>query len=261
MLWSAVKMVAGEEGTCILGPRDLATLAMLSVGTVHQARQDLLRLGLLEGELRRDPGHPSAVWHLRVPNMWTANHVWREEHPSLRERIAYKRARRQGAPADPLQEAELVWPPREARSAAERPRLPVERRGLPVERAGSGPERECSPGEAKKIHLDPIEKQGRSLDTTWKNALPELEMQFPRQVYDAWIRPLWPGGWYEGMEGARAVLFCPTSYVQEWCRDRLGPAIQRVVGGILGRPRLEIEYRVADEGRATDDEGRTTKDE
>lgn len=253
MLWSMIKMVAGEDGTCILGTRDLAVLAMLSVGTVHRARQDLLRLGLLEGELYRDPGYANAVWHLRVPDLWAANHAWRETHPSLRERIENKRAQQQYVPASHQEGAELAWPPRATRSAAEHARLPAERACSPVGRACAGPEQGGSPGEPKDIHIDPIEKQERSLDTPWKNALPELEMQLSRQVYDTWIRPLWPGGWHEGPEGARAVLFCPTSYIQEWCRDRLGPAIQRVVGGILGRPRLEIEYRVEDERRRTDD--------
>jgi hypothetical protein len=251
MLWSVIKMVAGEEGTCILGTRELAAMAMIGVATAHRARQDLLRLGLLEGQLCRDPGYPYAVWHLRVPDLWAANHAWREAHPSLRGRIENKRAQYQGAPADPQSGPQPEWPPRANRSEGEQLRSERERTCSEEERARSEGEPGCSAGERKDIHIDPIKKQERSLDTPWQSALPEFEMQFSRQVYDTWIRPLWPGGWYEGPEGARAVLFCPSSYIQEWCRDRLGPAIQRVVGGILGRPGLEIEYRVEDEGRPT----------
>ena len=77
-------------------------------------------------------------------------------------------------------------------------------------------------------------------------------MQFPGQVYNTWIRPLRPGGWHESPDGTRAVLLCPNVYVREWCRERLGLAIQRVLGGILERPGLEIEYRLAmDGGRPT----------
>jgi hypothetical protein len=226
---------------------------MIGVATAHQARQDLLRLGLLEGKLCRDPGYPHAVWHLRVPDLWAANHAWREAHPSLVERIEYKRARQQDALAAPHREAEPAWPPRAERSPAEQLRSGSERIRSQAERSGSASEPGCSAGERKDIHIDPIEKQERSLDTPWKNALAELKMQFSRQVYDTWLRPLLPGGWHEGPEGARAVLLCPTSYIQEWCRERLGPAIQRVVGGILGRPGLEIEYRLADDEQTPDD--------
>ena len=63
MLWTVIKMVAGEHGVCILGTRDLATLAMISVGAVHQARLDLIRLGLVVGRLHRDRGYSNEVWH------------------------------------------------------------------------------------------------------------------------------------------------------------------------------------------------------
>lgn len=63
-LWTAVKMVAGDAGECCLSTEDLATLAMMSAGKVSQCRQRLLAIGLLQGELRRDPGYPQPVWHL-----------------------------------------------------------------------------------------------------------------------------------------------------------------------------------------------------
>lgn len=264
-LWSAIKMVAGEEGTCILGTRDLAALAMLGTGTTHQAREDLLRLGLLQGELCRDPGYPHPVWHLRIPDLWGANRAWREAHPSLRERIAYKAAQkerlRRGTPEVPQEEAGAAWPPAEPGRSGERERSPGEQlrsEGEQIysegERICSEGERSCSEGEPKKNPvLDPKGKQGRSLDTIWENALAELAFQFPRATVDHYLRPLRPGGWQESPDGARAVLLCPTVYVQEWCRDCLDLAIQRVLGGILGRPELAIEYRLADEGRTTDD--------
>lgn len=270
VLWSVIKMVAGEEGTCILGTRDLAALAMLGVGTVHQARQDLLRLGLLEGELCRDPGYPNAVWHLRIPDLWAANHAWRKAHPSLRERIEYKRAHKEGAHEEGVQtepappgETESEWPPR---STPEGSRSAPERDCSGGESRGSGDECAGSAREPKDIPIiDPTKKQGGSLDTAWKNALAELELQLPGQVYSTWILPLRPGGWHperdcsgKGPDGSRAVLLCPNPYVQEWCRERLGVAIQRVLGGILGRPGLEIEYRLqtTDDGRWTTFDGR-----
>ena len=95
MLWAVIMMVAGENGVCILGTRDLATLSMLSVGTVHQARLDLMRLGLIVGRLHRDHGYPNEVWHLSIPDLWAANRAWREQHHSLRGRIELKRAQRE----------------------------------------------------------------------------------------------------------------------------------------------------------------------
>ena len=95
MLWTVIKMVAGEHGVCILGTCDLAALAMLGVGTVHQARLDLIRLGLIEGRLYRDRGYPNEVWHLSIPDLWAANRAWREQHHSLHERIELKRAQRE----------------------------------------------------------------------------------------------------------------------------------------------------------------------
>jgi hypothetical protein len=266
MLWSAIKMVAGDDGTCILGTRDLAALAMLSAGSVHKARQDLLRLGLLKGKLYRDPGYANPVWHLRIPDLWAANHAWREAHPSLEERIAYKRAQKQRAhdarpdtPDVPPEETGRTWPPSARREQVCSSREQVCSRDEQVcsrdERARSAPECARSCPETKDIHVfDPIEPKRRSLETAWKTALDELALQLPKPVLDHWIRPLRPGGWRKGPGGARAVLLCPNPYVQEWCRERLGLAIQRVLGGILGHPELEVEYRLADGGRRTTDE-------
>ena len=246
-LWSVIKMVAGEDGTCILGTRDLATLAMLSAGTVHYARQDLLRLGLLEGELCRDPGYANAVWHLRIPDLWAANHAWREAHPSLRERIDAKRAQRRERSGLP-QDVVPAWPPPAARSPHERAYSAPEYAHSSPESGHSGGESGHSGDETKKnLVLNPQGKRGTVLDTAWKNALVELEMQFSGQVYDAWIRPLLPSGWDHNC----AVLLCPNRYAQEWFRERLDVAIQRVLGGILGRSDLRIEYRLPDDGRQT----------
>lgn len=90
-LWLAVKMVAGEDGECYLSRDQLAMLAMMSAGKVSDCRDHLLSVGLLQGELRRDPGYPQPVWHLRVPDLWARNVKWREEiGDSLADRVAYK---------------------------------------------------------------------------------------------------------------------------------------------------------------------------
>lgn len=92
MAWNVVKDIAGEKGECYLSTEDLAILAKMSVGKFSQCRQALLEKGLLEGEVRRDPGYPQPVWHLRVPDLWARNIRHVEANPMLRERIAKARS-------------------------------------------------------------------------------------------------------------------------------------------------------------------------
>ena len=92
VLWDVVKMIAGEDGECMLATEDLAALAMMSVGKLVDCRKYLLKRGLLEGEIRRDPGYPQPVWHLRIPDLWQDNIAWRNElGHSLKDRIRYKK--------------------------------------------------------------------------------------------------------------------------------------------------------------------------
>jgi len=94
-LWNVVKMVAGEHSECYLSTEQLAALAMMSMGKVSNCRKYLIACGLLEGEIRRDPGYPQPVWHLKVPNLWPANVAWRTGlGDSLLARIEYKRTQK-----------------------------------------------------------------------------------------------------------------------------------------------------------------------
>jgi len=91
-LWYVVKMIAGDDGECYLSTEELAILAMMSVGKLVDCRTYLLEQGLLEGEIRKDPGYPQPVWHLRVPNLWPANITWRDDlGHALKGRISYKK--------------------------------------------------------------------------------------------------------------------------------------------------------------------------
>jgi len=93
-LWDVIKMIAGEKGECYLSTEDLATLAMMSTGKVSECRKYLIDQGLLQGQLRRDPGYPQPVWHLRIPDLWKANVEWRQKFESLEDRIALKIAQK-----------------------------------------------------------------------------------------------------------------------------------------------------------------------
>jgi len=90
-LWVAIKMIAGENGECWIGVRQLAELCGMSAGKVHDCRTFLMSIGLLRGHLekRNTTRHP--VWHLSVPDIWEWNIEWRKEHDKISERIAFKK--------------------------------------------------------------------------------------------------------------------------------------------------------------------------
>ena len=216
-LWTVIKMIAGEEGQCTLGTADLAALAMMSTGKCQQARAELLRLGLIEGRLYRDEGHPRAVWHLRIPDLWPANIDWRQGHDSLRGRVALKRAQRRGTPAAPPAQGapgteagdrdapgegapsrdppagerapsqRPTAPPRDGRKRPQdgHPRSPAERRRSPDgdprsrgERPGAQGERHHAPRER---HRAPRERQ-RSPPEPKK--IPQEEMSSEQELHE-----------------------------------------------------------------------------
>jgi len=96
-LWCTIKDIAGEHGECILSTEDLAALAMMSAGKASQSRKHLLGIGLLTGEIRRDIGYPQPVWHLSVPDLWEENVAWANDHPTLQDRIAWKKYHKEAA--------------------------------------------------------------------------------------------------------------------------------------------------------------------
>ena len=93
-LWFTIKAVAGEDGECILSTEDLATLSMMSVGKVSQCRSRLIELGLLEGEVRKDPEYPQPVWHLTIPDIWEDNVKWARSHKSIKAKVSHKTLQR-----------------------------------------------------------------------------------------------------------------------------------------------------------------------
>jgi hypothetical protein len=89
-LYFAIKDIAGEEGECMISTPDLARFAMMSSGQVCKSRNFLIDQGVLEGEVRRDPGYQQPVWHLRIPDIWQENIAWCKEHSSLKSRLEYR---------------------------------------------------------------------------------------------------------------------------------------------------------------------------
>lgn len=92
ILWSVIKDIAGDDRECYLSTEDLATLSMMSTGSVSKYRKSLVEKGLLRGEIRRDPGYPQPVWHLQIPDLWPRNVDWSMKHKKIKERIAHKKS-------------------------------------------------------------------------------------------------------------------------------------------------------------------------
>jgi len=169
-LWCVVKDIAGTEGQCILSTPDLADLAMMSAGKVSDCRQFLLNAGLLDGELRQDPGYPQPVWHLSVPDLWKRNVEWCEKYPGLKSRVSFKFAQKESL--------HLV-------------------KASPGEKGVTPGEKGVTPGETKKIHKEkPKEEQvdaspNRNLSISidgngitpislWRAAVGETSMQLSK---------------------------------------------------------------------------------
>ncbi|MCG3208342.1 MAG: hypothetical protein FOGNACKC_01945 [Anaerolineae bacterium] len=95
-LWDTVKMIAGDSGECWVNTEDLGTLAMMSAGQCSQSRSYLLSVGLLQGEQKR-VASGQMVWHLKVPDLWRANILWREAlGDSLKLRVEWKALQKSG---------------------------------------------------------------------------------------------------------------------------------------------------------------------
>ncbi len=136
-LWSTIKSIAGENGECFLSTADLASLAMMSVGQVHDSRQYWTNCGMLKGEKRRDPGYQQEVWHISIPNTWKTNIEWSEQMPSLKDRVVFKRKQREELSTE-----------RKRRKKALHQVKPS-----PGERQPSSGEGNPSPGELKNIQV------------------------------------------------------------------------------------------------------------
>ena len=91
-LWDTVKEVAGDSSECFLSTDDLAILSGMSAGKVSECRKYWIDLGFLEGEIRRDAGYPQPVWHLTIPDLWSRNIKWAENHLSIQSRVEFKKS-------------------------------------------------------------------------------------------------------------------------------------------------------------------------
>lgn len=218
-LWSVIKMVAGDAGECYLSSNQLASLSMMSLGKVSQCRKRLIDIGLLEGEIRRDPGYPQPVWHLRVPDLWQLNIKWRQRYNLLTDRLKFKEYQKELSPDESLKSIE-----------DKRKKLSPDESFKELSPGEKGP----SPDERKKIQKEEHVEE----EHIWSTCLKELQFQMPRAAFDQWLR----GSELLTLKDDTATIQVRDQYAAEWCSNRLLVPIQRTLAGILGRDDLQVEF-------------------
>lgn len=151
-LWSVIKMIAGDSGTCRVSTPRLADLAMMSTGKVSECREQLLAKGLVVGYQDADTG----LWHLSIPDLWERNIAWRQATgDSLTERAALKRQQRETSRAQRRELATETASKTDPLSPHEPPTLSPDESPLsPHETALSPHESPPSPGETKNIPFE-----------------------------------------------------------------------------------------------------------
>lgn len=106
-LWCVVKQIAGEKGECFISTIDLAEMSMMGKTAVAEYRARLIDVGLIDGELRKDPGYPFPVWRLSVPDLWAKNIDWAQDHRTIAQRLTFKKDQREDLKAEREEERPL----------------------------------------------------------------------------------------------------------------------------------------------------------
>jgi len=203
----------------------------------------LLDYGLLEGEIRRDPGYPQPIWHLRIPDLWPENIAWRQDHNSLIDRIALKDAQREEMREEP---STLEGSQETSSNTADIAREPSPLEGS---EEPSTVEEGTSPVEGKPSRDDgkeePFKKnQKEELEGLWEKAKSWLRRELPTDCYETWIMPARLLS-FQGENGSRnAVITSPNAWGTEWMRVRLDVPIRRALAGVLdlGEDQIRIRY-------------------
>lgn len=237
-LWHVIKMIAGEDGQCTLSSDQLAKLSMMSEGKVISCRQRLIDIGLLEGRIRRDPGYPQAVWHLRIPDLWPENLDWRRQYNPLIDRIEFKRLQREA-----LKDARSPEEPSPDEGLGESSR--GEDMGSPGEGLGSPDEGLPSRGDDKEEPLRRTKEEPKEeLCLLWEKAKRWLADQMHRSMYETWVAPAKLVS-FQGENGSRdAVISGPDAWTTEYLREKMDVVIRRALAGVLdlGEDQIQIRY-------------------
>lgn len=205
-LWLTIKSVAGENGECFLATTDLAKLAQMSAGKCSQVRQELLDMGMIEGEVRRDPGYTQEVWHLRIPDVWEKNATWVKNNPNFKDKLSF---------IDSLHHMKASAKP----SPGEQPISPHE--GKP------------SPGETNKIkELNKKEKENNNpAFSAWKAVQEQLKLDMAKATYDEFLKDTVVNSFKDGF----LDIGCKDLYTKQWCQSRMVSTVQGLLAGMLNQ--------------------------
>lgn len=72
-LYSHLKRVAGEDGLCWQSQRTLAKKCFMSVGSVVNAKEELIRLHLIKLNQVKNPAGGKYYHHIEITNIWRTN--------------------------------------------------------------------------------------------------------------------------------------------------------------------------------------------
>jgi hypothetical protein len=218
-LWTVIKDIAGDEGTCIVGVRDLAILGMMAKSKAHNSLHSLMAKQLLFGNLVKDLGMHSNVWHITVPDLWRRNTDWSIQHRSLKGRIKDK--------------AEQI-----ERSPHERS---IERSPGDFERSPGDFER--SPGGTKEELKEELKENSEGCSqNTWVSLLAELKERMRKHelgTYREYFEPTW----LLAIEDHTYTVAVPDEDHRAWLADRGTDIIERALAGFTGE-KTNVEFVV-----------------
>ncbi len=232
ILWYVIKEIAGEDGECILATGQLAELTMMSGGKVYDCRKYLIEVGLLEGELRRDPGYPQPVWHLTIPDLWRANVDWAVQHPKIFDRLVHKI------------EQKKSFHPMKARAELS----PGEKGITPGEKGITPGEKGITPGETKKNQKKiQIDLKGEGMPKTpkqaWNFVKETIRLDMDRATYEAYLEH----AVFKKYVGKVITVEVPDRNTQEWLMGRVTMVAMRQLRGVMNEPGLTIKFYVEDQ--------------
>jgi hypothetical protein len=227
-LWGAVKDITGEEGTCILGIRELAILSMMSPAKAHESLHSLIKKGLLEGAVSKDPDYHKPVWHLTIPDLWARNIAYATNNLSLLKRVAAKEVQRYQVINE---------------------RSPHERSSerSPGDGERSPGECERSPGSTKEEEeLKELKEEGKGVSqNTWVSLLAELKERMRKHelgTYREYFEPTW----LLAIDDHTFTVAVLDERRRAWLADRGTDIIERALAGFTGE-KTSVEFVVREE--------------
>jgi len=228
-LWTVIKDIAGDEGTCIVGVRDLATLGMMSTGKAHQLIHTLMSKQLLFGNLVKDPGKHSQVWHITVPDIWRRNTDWSIHHRSLKGRIK-----------DKAEQTGRSWGER----STERSPGEVERSPGEVERSPGEVER--SPGDTKEELKEELKENSEGISqNNWVALLIELKSRMNKNG-SVNYHNYFEDTYLLAINDHTYTVAVPDEAHRAWLEDNGKATIERTLAGFTGE-KTYVEFRVVDQ--------------